>query len=179
MHDRTRREEHRRRHEQPAAGPEEDVEAPAVEEEQEQEAGDDERSRAGDTPEVDVSRVGSAMTHPGPPRCANALRVRCQRHGRRDENEDGSGQDHQPGVTRHSIHGRSCKVGSLTNILPSHGRRDSRMLVGFNDLPGVGLSRELGRICRGWQLSHWTRKAQRYSRYGVRSSRHRASAGAP
>ena len=76
------------------------------------------------------------MTH-----LAQSLRqrtvVRCQGHCRRDENEDGSGQDHQPGVARHSIHGRSCKVGSLTDILSPKGRQDSRMLVGFNDLPWV------------------------------------------
>ena len=115
--ERTRREEHRRGHEQPAAGPEQDVEAAAVEEEEEQEAGDDERSRPGDAPEVDVCREWLPGRHPGSPSCDARLRRRRQRHSRRDEHEDSSSQDHQPGMARHSIHGCSCKVGSLAKYL--------------------------------------------------------------
>ena len=74
--------------------------------------------------------------------------------------EDCSGQDHQPGVAWHSIHGRSFKGGALQNILSPKGRQDSRMLVGFNDLPWVDGTPGFGRFAedgssalKGCQLS--------------------------
>ena len=40
-------------------------------------------------------------------------RCRGVRHGRSHHDDDRSGQDHQPGMTRHSIHGRYFSGGSL------------------------------------------------------------------
>ena len=55
--DRCRRQEHARRHQEPAARPEEDVQAAAIEEKEEEQTRDDKRTGAGNTPEVDVRIV--------------------------------------------------------------------------------------------------------------------------
>ena len=135
-----RRKEHRRRHEQPTPGPEQDVQAAAIEEQQEQEASNDERSRSGDAPEVD-SRVGSRCH-----RLAQSLRqrtvARCQGHCR-GELVRGL-QRPEPSARRDPALDPWSFLGALPTSYHSDGYGNSRMLVGFNDLPRVAETQDVG-----------------------------------